>query len=168
MIALLLMCPQNSFLEPKGSVYMGEKAEILKTRLIDYLNTFTGPKIFFREKHAESDEFFVNDKTHSIVNTFDYQTVDALKKYATRYFDKTRFSGLYNTGFDVYLKEERISAVTLLGVETHTSILFTAEELRNRGIEVTVIEPLTMARDDYMHLLGISMMTNFLGVKVSA
>ena len=68
---LFVMNPQNSFLSKDGSVYMGEKAEILKVRLVDYLSTYPGKKIFFREVHAMDDVFFSNDRTHSIATTLD-------------------------------------------------------------------------------------------------
>jgi nicotinamidase-related amidase len=160
------MCPQNSFLDPKGSVYMGEKAENLKVRLIDYISTYSGVKIFFREKHAEQDTFFVTDKTHSIANTYDYAVCDCFKNMANLFYDKIRYSGFYGTDFDTYLKREHVQSLFLAGVETHTSILFTAEELRNRGIEVNLLEPLTASRDDYMHDAAISLMVNCLGVKI--
>ena len=92
---LLVMCPQNSFFDPKGSVYMGEKAEALKVRLDDYLSSYPGKKIFFREKHAEADDFFSNDKTHSIVNSFDFQVLDSFKKYADIFYDKEQPEGSY-------------------------------------------------------------------------
>lgn len=163
---LIVMCPQNSYLDPKGSVYLGNKAEILKVRLIDYFSTFVGRRVFFREKHAERDAFFVNDKTHSVVNTYDFSVEDSLKKYADIYYDKTRHSGFFETGFEILLKKEKVAEVTIVGLETHTSVLFTAEELRNRGIDVTVIEPLVASRDEYMHTAAISIMANHLGVKV--
>jgi nicotinamidase-related amidase len=163
---LLVMCPQNSYLDPQGSVYMGDKAEVLKVRLADYLSTYVGRRVFFREKRAERDTFFVNDKTHSVVNTSSYSVEDSLKKYADIYYDKTRHSGFFETGFEILLKKERVTEVTIVGLETHTSVLFTAEELRNRGIEVTVIEPLVASRDDYMHTAAISIMANHLGVRV--
>lgn len=162
---LLVMCPQNSFFDPKGSVYLGEKAEILKVRLDNYLSSYHGRKIFFREKHLEADTFFSSDKTHSVVNSFDFNVYDSFKKYADIFYDKERYSGFYNTGFEVLLKKDRVTMVTIIGVETHTSILFTAEELRNRNIEVLLIEPLTMSRDDYMHNCAVSLMINSLGVK---
>ncbi len=162
------MCPQKSFFDPQGSVYMGDKADSLLVRLEDYLSTYNGKKIFFREKHAESDEFFSNDKTHSIVNSFDFAVVDSLKKYADIFYDKERYSGFYNTGFEILLKKEKVTAATIVGVETHTSVLFTVEELRNRGIEVSIIEPLLAARDDFMHNYSISLMLNSLGVRVNA
>jgi nicotinamidase-related amidase len=165
---LLVMCPQNSFFDPKGSVYMGEKAETLKVRLEDYMGSFPGRKIFFREKHGESDDFFSNDKTHSIVNSFDFNVYDSFKKYADIFYDKTRYSAVFNTGFEIFLKKEKISMATIVGVETHTSVLFTAEEVRYRGIEVSIVEPLLASRDDYMHGYAVSLMTNFLGVRINA
>ena len=166
MNALLLMNAQNSFLSEEGSVYLGEKAEILKVRLKDYVKGFKGKKIFFREKHAESDDFFVNDKTHSIATSFDFKIHESVKCYADIFCDKIRYSGFYKTKLDVIIKRNRITSVVLIGLETHTSILFTAEGLRNRGYDVTVVEPCTMARDDYMHFAAISLMKNFLGVKI--
>jgi nicotinamidase-related amidase len=161
---IVVMCPQNSFLDPKGSLYMGEKAEILKVRLIDYLSEFKGKKIFFREKHAEADTFFSNDRTHSV----DYNICDCFKGCADLFFDKIRYSGFYETSFDVFLKQNHVQSVILAGVETHTSILFTSEELRNRRVDVTILEPLTLARDGYMHCAALSLMINNLGVRVSA
>ena len=165
---IIVMCPQNSFLDPKGSVYMGDKAEVLKIRLVDYLSSYTDKKIFFREKHAEQDTFFANDKTHSIANTHDYAVCDCFKGLANSFFDKTRYSGFFNTQFDSFLKTEHVQSVFLVGVETHTSILYTAEELRNRGIVVNMIEPLTASRDDYLHGVAISLMSNNLGVKIGS
>jgi nicotinamidase-related amidase len=162
------MNAQNSFLSEKGSVYMGEKAEILKHRILDYLSGFSGTKVFFREKHAMEDSFFINDKTHSLATTEDMLIHGSLNKYATHFYDKIRYSAFYNnTDIEPFLKRERVHNVGLMGVETHTSILFTAEELRNRGYEVTVIEPCSMSRDDHMHNYAVALMKNFLGVRIS-
>jgi nicotinamidase-related amidase len=147
---------------------MGEKAETLKVRLEDFMKSFQGKRIFFREKHKEGDEFFINDKTHSIVNSFDFNVYENFRKYADIFYDKTRYSALYGTGFEVYLKKETVSSVTVVGVETHTSVLFTVEEMRNRGFSVSIIEPLLCSRDDYMHGSAISLMTSYLGVRVNA
>jgi nicotinamidase-related amidase len=165
---IVVMCPQNSFLDPKGSVYMGEKAEVLKVRLVDYLSGYGGKRVFFREKHAESDTFFSSDRTHSVANTYDYNVCNCFKGLADLFFDKIRYSGFYETGFDVMLKQNHIQNVILAGVETHTSLLFTSEEFRNRGMSVILLEPLTASRDDYMHSVAITLMANNLGVKISA
>lgn len=167
MDALLVMKPQNSFLSSRGSVYMGEKAEILKVRIKDYLLNFSKDILFFREKHATHDDFFIGDKTHSVVTTYDYEVVDELKKYARKFYDLTTYNAFFETDFEDYLKQKKIRRLGLMGIETHTSILFTAEELRNKGYEVEVIEPCTMSRDDYFHGYAINVMRQFLGVRIS-
>lgn len=145
---------------------MGEKAEILKVRLADFLSGFDKQKIFFREKHALDDKFFINDVTHSVTNTSDFAVSDAVKKYANEFWDKTRYSAFYGMDLDGFLIRHRVQNVGIVGIETHTSVLFTAEELRNRGYEVSVVEPCVMSRDDYLHGYAISLMKNFLGVRI--
>ena len=164
---ILVMNAQNSYLSETGSVYMGEKAEVLKIRLADYLSGFSKTKIFFREIHAREDSFFINDKTHSITTTEEVNIHDSVKKYANCFYDKTRYNAFYNTQFEPFLKREAVRSIGLMGLETHTSILFTAEGLRNRGYEVTVVEPCTMSRHNYMHDYAITLMKNFLGVRIT-
>ena len=164
---LLVMCPQNSFLSPKGSVYLGEKADILRVRLADYLGTFPNTKVFLQEKHATQDSFFITDKTHSIATSEDYQVHPDLKKYADFFTDKIRYDAFFGTQFDGFLRQKNVHHVGLVGLETHTSILFTAEELRNRGFEVTVVEPCTASREEELHGFAISLMRHWLGVRIT-
>jgi nicotinamidase/pyrazinamidase len=164
---LLVMNPQNSFLTEGGSVYMGEKAEILKVRMADFLSSFNNPKVYIREKHALEDKFFINEITHSVANTSDFAVSDQIKKYATDFWDKTRYSAFFDTNLEGFLRQKRVNHVGIIGVETHTSVLFTAEELRNRGYEVSVVEPCVMSREDYLHGYAITLMKNFLGVRIT-
>ena len=161
------MCPQNSFLSPQGSVYLGERADVLRVRLADYLGSFAKTKVFLQEKHAQEDTFFIADKSHSIATTEDYQVHPDLKKYADFFSDKTRYDAFFGTPFDAFLRQKRVHHVGLIGVETHTSVLFTAEELRNRGYEVSVVEPCTAARDEQLHGFAISLMRHWLGVRIT-
>jgi len=164
---LLVMNPQNSFFSREGLVYMGEKAEILKVRLADFLSRFNKEIIFFREKHATEDDFFISDKTHSVATTPDFLICKDLKKYGHTVMDKTRYNALYDTVLEKNLKKKRIKNIGIVGVETHTSVLFTAEELRNRSYDVTVVEPCVMSRDDYLHGYAITLMRHSLGVRVT-
>jgi nicotinamidase-related amidase len=161
------MNPQNSFLSETGSVYMGERAEILKIRIVDFLSRFPKKIIYFREKHALEDNFFISDKTHSITNTRDFLICDSLKKYATDIIDKTRFNAFYETPLERILLQLRVKHIGIIGVETHSSVLFTAEELRNRLYEVTVIEPCVMSRENYLHSYSITLMRHLLGVRIT-
>lgn len=167
MDVLIALNLQNSFLWEEGSVYMGEKAEILKVRLNDFLSRFRGKKMFSRETHAEQDDFFITDKTHSIATTPDHDIHKDLKKYVDLKDDKSRYDALYNTKIEMQIQNCKTKNVTLVGLETHTSVLFTAESLRNRGYDVTVVEPCVMSRDDYLHGCAIAIMRHSLGVRIT-
>lgn len=164
---LLVMNPQNSFFSPNGAVYMGEKAEILKIRLLDFIKGFRRTKIFLRETHAMEDDFFVTDKTHSIANEEDFQIHSDLQGFANIVENKTRYCALYETHILAEIIKKKAKHIGIVGVETHTSVLFTAEELRNRNYEVTVIEPCVMSRDDYLHGYAIMLMRHYLGVRIT-
>lgn len=166
MDALLVINPQNSFLSPQGSVYMGEKAEVLRVRLLDYLSGFQKPKIFIREKHAIEDTFFIGDRTHSVVTTDDYQIHESFKKYTNIICDKTRYDALYKTDLESLLIKYKTRNIGIVGLETHTSILFTVEGLRNRGYEVSVVEPCVVSRDDYLHGCALEIMRQYLSVRI--
>jgi len=168
MDVLIALNLQNSFLSETGSVYMGEKAEILKVRVQDFLSRFQGKKIFSRETHAEQDDFFITDKTHSVATTPDHEIHKDLKKYVDIKDDKSRYNALYKTNIEMELRLSKTKNITLIGLETHTSVLFTAESLRNRSYDVTVVEPCVMSRDDYLHGCAIAIMRNSLGVRITS
>ena len=92
---LLVLCPQNSFLSPTGTMYQGDKAETLKIRMKDYLKGFRNPKVFIREKRSINDPFYKADKTFNIATTGDYQVPDDLRPLADFFHDKTRYNALY-------------------------------------------------------------------------
>jgi nicotinamidase-related amidase len=166
MSIVLVMNAQNSFLKSSGSVYIGQKAEVLKIRMKDYLSSFSGKKYFCKEIHSISDNFFLGEKTHSVPSTPDVEIIDELKPFVNFVVEKYRYDAFYKTPLEAYLNVEKPDVVYIIGVETHTSVMFTAEELRNRGQNVRVVEPLLMSRDDCMHSFGISVMRNCLGVEV--
>lgn len=164
---LLVLNPQNSFMSPQGSLYMGEKSDILRMRLTDYLKSSKAKRIFFREKHAVDDTFFRRQKTHSIATSEDFHIHESLKPYAGLVIDKIRYSAFYQTDFDKVLIKEKALNIGVVGLETHTSVLYTVEELCNRGYEVTIIEPLVMSIDDVLHRYAMTILENSLGIHIT-
>ncbi len=78
----------------------------------------------------------------------------------------SRFNAFYKTMLEAELVRLNPDKVTLIGVNTNDSILFTAEELRNRGYNTNIIEPLTASEDGYLQSLGVVLLKNLLGVDV--
>jgi len=163
---VLGMSLQKSYFHPGGGHYMGEQTEALKLRLKEYFKSIDGTHIIFftREIHQTDDEFFRESTSHAIVGSSDIEILEIFKPYPKFMINTTRYSAFFMTPLESELKKTGAKRVYLVGVETHTNILFTAEELRNRGYDVVVFEPLVAACDSYMHAAGINIMSNVLSV----
>jgi len=161
---------QKSYIKPEGSCYLGASLCDFEPKWLSFLKErkSKGEKIFFtREIHNSDQGFYKAQKTHSLVGSVDIDIPEVYKPYIDYIINVNRFNAFYETclGSEIYKLKPR--EVTIIGVETHTNILFTAEEFRNRGLDVTVIESLTTASDDYLHALGVTLMSNVLSVNIS-
>lgn len=160
---------QKSYFHKSGTKYLGDKAEILKVRLVSYLRSLDRKKttvFLVREVHQPNDKFYLRTKTHSLVGTPDIEIPEAFKPYVKMVINTTRPNALYSTPLESELNKIKPRRVYVVGAETHTNVLFTAEELRNRGYEVKAYEALMMSEDDYLHALGITMLSNTLSVRI--
>lgn len=167
---VILACGlQRAYFNKQGSRYLGEKSEILKIRLIDFFQSMdlSSYVVFFmREIHRADDIFFQGQKTYGIVGTPDIEIPEVFKPFAKFIINTSRYSGMYRTAFESELNKIRPKEIHIVGVETHTTVLFTAEELRNRGYHVIGYEPLMLSEDDFLHSLGINMLSNVLSVDI--
>jgi nicotinamidase-related amidase len=166
-IAVLAFGIQKAYLHPQGNRYLGEKSEIFKIRILNYLKSLnkTDFKVYLiREVHQVDDNFYSKTKTHSIAGTKDVEIPDEFKPYINFIVNTNRYDAFYKTALDSELYKIKPEKVSLIGFETHTNVLFTAEELRNRNYNVTLVEPLVISEDDYMHTVALNIMINFLSV----
>lgn len=165
---VLALSLQRCYFHKEGSRYLGDRAETLKVRLADFFRTLpNNPVIFFsREIHQTNDSFFMKTQSYALVGTPDIEILEPFKPYPKFIINTTRYSALYRTPLESELSKIRPKTITLVGVETHTNVLYTAEELRNMNYEVIVPEPLVAAEEDYMHAAGISFLSNTLSVRV--
>lgn len=159
---------QKAYFNPKGNRYLGERAETLKVRLEEYLRKLGKQDIIFytREIHQPNDTFYRGVRSYGMVGSEDVEIPEAFKPYVKFVVNTSRHSAFYMTALESELHKIKPEKVFLVGVETHTSVLFTAEELRNRGYNVTVYESLVGAEDDYLHTLGINLLSNALSVTI--
>lgn len=165
---VLAMGLQRAYFHDKGTRYLGERAETLKVRLLEFFRCISKDTIIYyiREIHQTNDIFFLNTKSYALVGTQDIEILEVFKPYSKFIVNTTRYSAFYKTPLESELKKISPKKITVIGVETHTNVLFTAEELRNMNYEVVVPEPLTCSEDDYMHTAGINLLVNTLSVRV--
>lgn len=167
MNAIIGMGLQHAYLNKNGKFYLGEKGEKLKENLkVFFERNSTNSVVFFtREIHSVDDPFFKSIVTHSIVGTEDINLVESLKCYSKFIINVTRYNAFFRTQLESEIKKYSFEKIILVGVETHTNILFTAEEFRNRDYNnVVIYNDLVTSRDEYMHSVGINLLVNVLSV----
>lgn len=159
---------QKAYFNKDGSQYIGDNADTLKIRLKEYFNLIDNKYIVFftREIHQTSDSFYRSTRSHSVVGSSDVEIVETFKPYPKFMINTSRYNSFFMTPLEAELKKTGAKRIYIVGVETHTNVLFTAEELRNRGYEVTVYEPLVASQDAYMHAAGINILSNVLSVDI--
>jgi len=160
---------QKAYFSKKGRKYLGENVDTLNVRIQDYLQGLNKgyTEIFLvREVHQTNDTFYSGTSSYALVGTDDIEIPEVFKPYAKVIINSSRPSAFYRTPLESELHKVKPDNVYLIGLETHTNILFTAEELRNREYNVTVYEQLVMSEDDYLNDLGINILSNVLSVRV--
>jgi nicotinamidase-related amidase len=75
-----------------------------------------------------------------------------------RVMKKPSPSAFYGTDLDVQLQKRRIRRLTLVGLETHTSVLLTAADAMARGYEIVVPDPCVAARDAEAHKAALQLL----------
>lgn len=159
---------QKAYISSSCSRYFGQRTETLKERLKDYFTKVPKDSIIFftREVRQSNDSFFRTSKSYGLVGTPDIEIPEIFKPYPKFIINTTRHSAFYKTPLESELHKIKPSLVSLVGFETHTTVLFTAEELRNREYEVHIEEPLVISEDDFLHTAAINILSNTLSVLV--
>jgi nicotinamidase-related amidase len=160
---------QKAYVRESGTCYLGESIKDFEVKWLDFLkeSKAKGYKVFFtREIHDADEGFYRGGKTHSLVGTSDIQIPEVYKPYIDYIINVNRYNAFYGTALGSELYKIKPKEVIIIGVETHTNVLFTAEEFRNRGYDVTVMENLTTSSDEYLHALGITLLSNTLSVTI--
>jgi nicotinamidase-related amidase len=75
-----------------------------------------------------------------------------------RVLKKPAPSAFYGTELELLLQKKRIRRLTLVGLETHTTILLTAADALARGYEVVVPDPCVLARDLDAHRAALRLL----------
>lgn len=161
---------QGSYFGRSGTRYLGDKADVLKVRMEEFLREqrARGSVVFaVREVHQPNDSFYRSMKSHAMVGSPDVEIPEAFKPHIKMIVNTTRPSAFYSTPLESEIHKIKPERVHVVGVETHLAVLFTVEEFRNRGYEVVVTEALTASEDDYLHALGINLIANSLSAVVS-
>ena len=170
---LVIVDMQNDFVTKGGALYF-EKAEDVKPVVLDCVKNHVEKDeniIFTQDWHEKDDEEFKLFPPHCVKNTWGAELFDELKELVQGYdkaffVRKKKFSAFYGTDLDEKLKELSPTKIEVCGVATNICVLFTVEELRNRGYEVILYENGVSSYDEKLHEFALSQMRDVLGAKI--
>ncbi len=74
---------------------------------------------------------------------------------------KSAPSAFFGTSLDTALRRRGVRRVTLVGLETHTSVLLTAADAFSRGYEVVVPDPCVRAGNAEAHEAALSLLRRY-------
>jgi len=160
---------QENYFSDKGSSFLGEGAKSVLQEIKDCLASLDPKKyeiVYTRDVRPPMDPFYGHQRTQCIVGTDDVNMVKGLSGAKSYVINASKPSSAWGTSLYFEISRNEPEHVFLVGAETHSAILFTAAELRYRGIPIYVPEGMTVSRDEYMYNASIAIMSDVLGVEV--
>jgi nicotinamidase/pyrazinamidase len=171
--ALLLIDLQRDFVEPGGALYFPGAEGVLPPvlSLVEEYKRHNLPIITTQDWHEEDDAEFQIWPKHCVKNSSGAELVKVLKESLSGYtkhvsIHKTRYSAFYGTNFEKIIESYGIDEVEVCGVVTHICVLFTVEELRNRGVKTIVRKDGVASYDKDLHVCALRLMHEILRAEV--
>lgn len=167
---ILVMNMQHGYFDPQGTSYLGGQALTVAKRIFVFLSSLDrkcSHVLLTRDLRSVEDSFFAGQRSINYVGTKDVEILPGFQDLADGVVNTCRPSALSGSVLLAEMKKLDIGKVVLVGAETQSSLCFTAADLRFRGYQVTVPEPLAVSRDAYLHNFAITLLTSELGVDVT-
>lgn len=145
----------------------GEKMIENITRMVDLFHYYRMQVIYVQDSHRINDGDFQMRPVHGVQGTWGAELVEQLKarRQVEDYFiPKRRHSAFSYTDLDLFLREEKIQEVVLVGSWTNVAIRSTASDAFYQAYKVTVISDCCFSQNQEMHQAGLSDIAMFGGV----
>jgi len=167
--AVLIIDMVRGFLEPGHNLYCGDPARELIPRVRDLAlrELRTGSSLLFLcDNHAPDDLEFRHFPPHCIRGTEETEIVEELADLPGVVIPKTRYSAFHGTTLDQQLSKIGPDRLVIAGVCTDICVLYTAEDARNRDLDVRVPIDCVTSFDPKGHEFALDHMRRILGVEV--
>jgi len=168
--ALLIIDMLNDFLRPEGALYCGQAAEAIIPAVAERIKPARedGELILYLcDNHRPDDQEFKLWPPHCVAGSWGAQVVaEIAPQEGDVVIPKRRFSGFFGTDLLLYLVENRIEQLELVGVCTHICVMYTAADARNLSYPVRVSASRVASFDEESHRWGLQQLEKVLGVEV--
>jgi nicotinamidase-related amidase len=171
-MALLVIDLVNDFVKnKKGPLYCPEGEHKIESiaKAVDLFHYYGVQVIYVQDAHRKNDGDFLMRPEHAIAGTWGAELVDQIKarRQTNDYFvPKRRHSAFSYTDLDLFLREEKVEEVILVGGWTNVSIRSTASDAFYQAYRVTVIEDCCFSKSPEMHQSGLQDLAMFAHITI--
>ncbi|NMB39038.1 MAG: cysteine hydrolase [Firmicutes bacterium] len=170
MKALLVVDMINDFIREDGKLSCGEAGLAIVDFVSDKIDEYreAGHKIvFICDHHEEDDKEFLMFSKHAVKGTEGSKTIDELDvREEDKVIYKRRYSSFFGTELDLYLREQGIDEISIVGVCTNICILYTTADARNLAYKVNVYKNGVASFDEAAHEFALKEIRTTLGANV--
>ncbi|MDQ0252898.1 nicotinamidase-related amidase [Evansella vedderi] len=166
-IALLVIDVINDFVVNEDCPLFCSEANktIIKIKeTIDLFHQRDFQVIFIKDAHREKDADFLVRPIHGVKGTWGAEMVAEIQNHIIQedyIIDKRRYSAFSYTDLDLFLREEKIEHLVLIGGWTNTGIRSTASDAFHQAYKVTVLSNCCFSQTEEMQQSGLSDISMF-------
>ncbi|MEM0454061.1 MAG: isochorismatase family cysteine hydrolase [Sulfolobales archaeon] len=137
-------------------------------KIIETARSLGIPIIYVNDSHLlDIDHEFRLWGKHAVKGSEDASVVDELKPGEKDFIiEKRRYSGFFETGLDLLLRELDADTLVLTGIHTHVCVLHTAADAFFRGYNLIIITDAVQAFTEEDHLWGLKYMERIYGARL--
>ncbi len=170
MKALLVIDMLEDFIAKDGALSTGPAGQEIIKFIKEKTEEFrkNGDKIIYIcDNHEIDDKEFQMFPPHCVKDTEGSKIIEALEvKDEDKIILKRRYSAFYGTDLDLYLRENEIDEISLVGVCTNICVLYTSADARNISYQVNVYRDGVASFDEQAHDFALKEIENTLGCKI--
>lgn len=170
MKALLVIDMLEDFINKEGALTTGPAGEEIVDFIQGKIQGFRDkdyPIIYICDNHEIDDKEFHMFPTHCVAGTSGSEIIKVLEpKDGDKIIKKRRYSSFFGTDLDLYLRENKIDEIYLVGVCTNICVLYTAADARNLAYEVNVYKDGVASFDEKAHGFALKEMGTTLGCNI--
>ncbi len=136
--------------------------------LVEVARELGAPIIYVNDSHIPGvDGEFRLWGEHAVAGSEGASVIDELKPSEKDFVVcKRRYSGFFETGLDLLLRELGVKTLILTGIHTHICVLHTAADAFFRGYNLAVVKDGVQAFSEEHHNWGLKYMSEVYGAKL--
>ena len=170
MKALLVIDMLKDFIDEGGALETGLAGRNIVPFVKEKIDEFRKlgyPIIFISDNHEVNDKEFDMFPSHCVKGTEGSKVIEELKILeGDKIINKRRYSAFYGTDLDLFLRENKVDELFLVGVCTNICVLYTAADARNISYIVNIFKDGVASFDKQAHEFALKEMENTLGCNI--